>query len=174
MKNPNVLSNSLHIYNQEYHMVYRNTHFCDYLVYLSEQFHMCNSNLSHYIYRVWICPCALWKGFLHANVKLPLICNEDVFIRKNCTCILSLWQNVSCTEWVFPCLIFIAPCVRLYQKWKLMLGNWKCCNYHNTPHLWRVGCNRFDIVCVSVCVSVCACYHSHGKTDRQTDLNFGI
>ncbi len=28
-------------------MVYRNTHFCDYLVYLSEQFHTSNSNLSH-------------------------------------------------------------------------------------------------------------------------------
>ena len=23
-----------------------------------------------------------------------------------------------------------------------------------TPHLWRVGCNSFDIVCVSLCVSV--------------------
>ncbi len=48
MKNPNVLSNSLHIYDQEYRMVCRNTYFSDYLVYLFEQFHTCNSNLSLY------------------------------------------------------------------------------------------------------------------------------
>ena len=42
-----------------------------------------------------------------------------------------------------------------------------------TPRLYkRDGCNSFDIVCVSVCV--CVCYHSHSRTDRHTDLNFGM
>ncbi len=38
------------------------------------------------------------------------------------------------------------------------------------------GCNSFDIVCVSVCLCVClsVCEHSHDRTDKHTDLIFGV
>ena len=35
------------------------------------------------------------------------------------------------------------------------------------------GCNSFGIVCVCVCDSVCLS-RSHRRTDRHTDLNFGM
>ncbi len=36
------------------------------------------------------------------------------------------------------------------------------------------GCNSFDIVCLSVCVCVSVCYHSHWRTDKHTHLIFGM
>ena len=38
-----------------------------------------------------------------------------------------------------------------------------------TPRVSDV-CNSFDIVCLSVCV----CYHSSRRTNKQTNLNFGM
>ena len=74
MKNPNVLSNSLHIYDQEYHMLYRNTYFSDYLVYLFEQFHTCYSNFSHCF--------PLKKTFEHTVRAIPFgnLCRVGNFV----------------------------------------------------------------------------------------------
>ncbi len=40
--------------------------------------------------------------------------------------------------------------------------------YFYTPRHCREGCNSFDIVCL------CVCYHSSGRTDKQTVLIFSM
>ncbi len=49
------------------------------------------------------------------------------------------------------------------------ISGYKCCLSINYTPLWRVGCNSFDVVCVSVYPS-----NSLGSTYWHTDLNFGM
>ncbi len=34
--------------------------------------------------------------------------------------------------------------------------------------------SRMDVMALTSCVSECVCYHSPGRTDRHTDLKFGM
>ncbi len=43
-----------------------------------------------------------------------------------------------------------------------------------TPHVSDVMGVIVLTSCVCLSVCVCVCYHSHSRTDRRTDLNFGM
>ncbi len=69
--------------------------------------------------------------------------------------VLQLHARASEHGYICPCLS-VCQCIS-YCKSKAVRCHCQAAFF--TPHvtLWRVGCNSFDIVCVSVCLCVCLC-----------------
>ena len=87
----------------------------------------------------------------------------------------AFWIIFSINSWILNNGIVFQICSTVSKKCLLCLIQmyyWLGSIVHFTQHVWRVGCNSFDIVCL--CVYLCVCYHSYDRTDRLTDLNYGM